>query len=121
MEFNWTEIIAYILTVVLGALSVYFKRSAAAQNKAAEIENWLSVIKSSAEKYIVRAEREFVGTQRGGEKFEWVINYLFSLLPEWVKPYISPNMIADIVQSTFDAMAEYASMQLDKTLSAKEG
>ena len=38
MELNWTDIIVYILTVALGALSVYFRRSAAAQSKAAEIE-----------------------------------------------------------------------------------
>ena len=121
MEFNWTDIIVYILTVALGALSLYFKRSAAAQNKAAEVESWLAAVKENAEKYILRAEKEFAGTQRGGEKFEWVVNYLFSLLPLAVRDFITKEMIAEIVQRTFDAMAQYASMQLDKAISAKEG
>ena len=121
MEINWTEIIAYILTVALGALSIYFKRSAAAQSKAAEIEDWLSVIKGSAAKYIVKAEKTFEGTQRGGEKFEWVVEYLFTLLPVPMRAFITREMIGDIVQGAFDAMADYATAQLDKALSDKEG
>jgi len=50
-----------------------------------------------------------------------VVNYLFSLLPLAVRDFITKEMIAEIVQRTFDAMAQYASMQLDKALSAKEG
>ena len=121
MEFNWTEIIAYILTVALGALSIYFKNSAAAQSKAAEVENWIAVIKGSAANYIVKAEKEFEGTQRGGEKFKWVVEYLYMLLPISIRSFITKDMIADIVQGAFDAMADYATTQLDKALSDKEG
>ena len=120
MEFNWTEIIAYILTVALGALSLYFKRSAAAQSKAAEVESWMSELKGSAAKYVVKAEKTFEGTQRGGEKFEWVVETLFILLPVPVRAFITKDMIAEIVQGAFDAMAEYATTQLDKALSGKE-
>ena len=78
-EINWIDIIGYIFAVVLGALSVYFKRSAVAQKKAAEVAGWLVSVRASAEEYIVRAENEFKGTQRGGEKFEWVVNHGNSL------------------------------------------
>lgn len=121
MEFNWTEIIAYILTVALGALSIYFKRSAAAQSKVAEVKNWLAETKGSAAKYIVIAEKMFEGTQRGGEKFEWVVESLHVLLPIPIRAFITKDMIGDIVQGAFDAMAEYATTQLDKALSDKEG
>ena len=120
MEFNWTDIIVYILTVALGALSIYFKRSAAAQSKAAEVENWIAVIKGSAAKYIVKAEKMFEGTQRGGEKFEWAVESLYILLPVPIRAFITKEMIGDIIQGAFDAMADYATTQLDKALSNKE-
>ena len=119
MEFNWYEIIGYILTVIFGALSIYFKRSAAAQSKVASIESWVSVIEDNAKAYIVRAEKEITGYKRGGERFVWVVKCLLSLLPDWVRPYISKEMIEDIVQRAFDAMADYATTQLDKALSDK--
>ena len=120
MNINWTEIIAYILTVALGALSIYFKRSEAAQSKAAEVENWLAEIKGSAAKYIVKAEKLFEGTQRGGEKFAWAVESLHMLLPVPIRAFITEDMIADIIQGSFDAMAEYAATQLDKAISDKE-
>ena len=120
MEFNWTEIIAYILTVALGALSLYFKSSAAAQSKAAEVESWMSELKGSAAKYVVKAEKMFEGTQRGGEKFEWAVDSLYILLPVPVRAFITKDMIAEIIQGAFDAMADYATTQLDKALSNKE-
>ena len=119
MEFNWYEIIGYILTVIFGALSIYFKRSAAAQSKAAEVENWIAEIKGSAAKYIVKAEQTFEGTQRGGEKFEWVVERLYILLPVPMRAFITKEMIGDIVQGAFDAIADYATTQLDKALSDK--
>ena len=120
MEFNWVEILSYILTIMLGALSLYFKKSATAQSKVAEVESWVAEIKGSAGKYIVKAENMFEGTQRGGEKFEWVIERLYIMLPLPVRAFITKEMIGDIVQGAFDAMAEYATTQLDKALSDKE-
>ena len=114
MEFNWIEILSYILTVALGALSIYFKRSAAAQSKAAEVENRIAELRRGAAKYIVKAEETFAGTQRGGEKFKWVVNDLYELVPISLKKAITVEMIEDIVQGTFDAMAEYATTQLDR-------
>ena len=120
MEINWLEIIGYILTVIFGALSIYFKRSAVAQSKAAEVENWIAEIKGSAAKYIVKAEKIFEGTQRGGEKFKWAVDSLYILLPVPIRAFITKEMIGDIIQGAFDAMADYATTQLDKALSNKE-
>lgn len=120
MDINWLDILGYILTIALGALSLYFKHSAAAQSRVASIESWVSVIEDNAKAYIVRAEKEITGYKRGGERFEWVVNYLLSLLPDWVRPYISKEMVEDIVQRAFDAMAEYAATQLDKAMEVKE-
>jgi hypothetical protein len=114
MNINWTEIVSYILTVALGALSLYFRHSAAAQSRAANVENWLAVLRSGAEKYIVQAEETFAGTQRGSEKFKWVVDVLYAKVPTSLKKAITKEMIEDIVQGTFDAMAEYATTQLDR-------
>ena len=117
-EINWINSIGYLLTVLLGALSVYFKQSTAAQKKATEIESWLVTVRSSAEEYIARAEKEFKGTQRGGEKFEWVVSCIFALIPSKVRLFITREMIAEIVQSAFDCMADYAAAKLDKAIEA---
>ena len=116
MSINWTEILAYILSVLLGAVALYFKRSAAAQSKAAEVENWIAEIKGNAAKYIARAEDTFAGTQRGGEKFTWVVDYLYSLLPVTMRAFITKDMIGEIVQGVFDSMAAYATTQLDRAI-----
>ena len=79
-----------------------------------------SSIKGSAAKYVVKAEKMFEGTQRGGEKFEWAVDSLYILLPVPVRAFITKDMIAEIIQGAFDAMAEYATTQLDKALSDKE-
>ena len=114
MDINWTEILSYILTIALGALSLYFKHSAAAQSKAASVENWIAALRSGAEKYIVQAEETFAGTQRGGEKFKWVVDVLYAKVPTSLKNAITKEMIEDMVQGTFDAMAKYATTQLDR-------
>lgn len=120
MTIDWLEISCYILTVMLGAMSVYLKHSAVAQKRAAEIESWLLTVRTSAEEYIVRAEKEFEGTQRGGEKFEWVVGCIFALLPKQMRLFITRDMIAEVVQAAFDCMANYAAAQLDKALSDKK-
>ena len=113
MEINGIEILSYIPAVALGALSLYFKRSAA-------VEKWIAEIKGSADKYIAKAEKEFKGTQRGGEKFDWVVETLHMLLPVFARKVITKEMIGDIVQGAFDAMSEYAAAKLDKAITKEE-
>ena len=120
MNINWTEILSYILTIALGALSIYYKRSAAAQSKAAEIDGWLSEMKNKSASYIAKAEETFAGTQRGGEKFAWVVDSLWSWLPHQMRLFITKDMIGEIVQATFDSMADYAATQLDRAISRRE-
>lgn len=89
-----------ILTLILGALSAYFR----AQNK----------LRDSSIKYIVEAEVLYKDhTKAGGEKFSWVVETLYTLLPAPLKIFVSKKCIEKIVQSSFDAIEDYAKTQLD--------
>ena len=50
-----------------------------------------------------------------------VLAVLYLLLPVPIRAFITKEMIGDIIQGVFDAMADYATTQLDKALSDKEG
>lgn len=108
MEFingiNWADIIITIGYVVLGGFVAYYKGSAAIKGKVADT--------------IRIAEKEFKGVQKGGERFEWAVGYLYDLLPAPARMFISRDFIANIVQQTFDCMTEFAKAQLDKAVEA---
>ena len=84
------------------------------QSGAKEVENWVEYLRGAAVEFIARAEREFEGTKRGGEKFAWVVNGLYNLLPDTLKPFIGKDLIESIVQSVFDSVEGYAKLQLDR-------
>lgn len=89
-----------LLTIILGALSAYFKAHERLRN--------------SSLKYIVEAEELYKDyTKAGGEKFSWVVETLYNLLPAPLKIIVPKTCIEKIVQSSFDAIEAYAKMQLD--------
>ena len=95
------SIIVTIITLGLGFLSAYFKT----RNKLADKVN----------EGIANAEAEYADTTKaGGEKFEYVINFLYEYIPSVLKPIFSRNMLSTIVQSAFDQIEDYAMQQLDK-------
>lgn len=114
MSINWLEILKAVALVILGGAVVYFKSNPKLQSKAKEVEEWVEHLRGAAVEFIARAEREFVGTKRGGEKFIWVVNGLYNMLPDTLKPFIGKDLIGSIVQSTFDVVESYAKVQLDR-------
>lgn len=94
------QIAVPLLTIILGALSAYFR----AHEK----------LRDSSLKYIVEAEELYKDyTKAGGEKFSWVVEALYNLIPTPLKIIVTKKCIEKIVQSSFDAIEEYAKMQLD--------
>lgn len=120
-EFNWIEVVKYVLFALVGGLVVYCKGSPKLQDKAKEAESWLDKLRGYAAEYIARAEAEYQGTKRGGEKFNWVVDRLYSILPAAVKPFIGKETIADIVQGVFDSITAYATIQMDRWVDAATG
>ena len=77
----------------------------------------MALIMSEVVVYIRKAEEDYKDTtKKGGEKFEEVVDKLYSLVPDALKPIITEDRIKDIVQSTFDEVENYVKLQLDETV-----
>lgn len=100
-----TELIYTILvtigTVGFGFLSAYLKTK--------------TTLKEKVNEGIATAEEIYKdSTKAGGEKFEWVIDFLYQYIPSVLKPIFTRDMISNIIQSAFDEIQKYATQQLDK-------
>ena len=97
------EIIMTVLALIFGGLSLYVGSK--------------KKISDTVAGFINDAEAEFKdSTQSGGEKFEWVITKIYSIIPTALKPFITRELISTVVQKTFDIMESYAKKQLDKVV-----
>lgn len=105
---DYIEIIKTICMVAFGGLAIYFKCNVQLQKKVTEISaKAITLIKEAEEIYCD-------STKQGGERFEWVVNELYKLIPIPFNKIITKTMIAEIVQSTFDEIKSYTKIQLDK-------
>ena len=112
MILNVVQFGAYI---VLGGLAIWFKTSEKAQKKAKEIQETLAELGANAVILIKQAEEDYKDmTNAGGDKFNQVVEQLYSLVPNGLNKIIDREMIEDIVQSTFDEIEKYVKLQLDK-------
>lgn len=102
------DIIKTIGMVLLGGLSIYLQYNKSLQKKIKEITvNAVMLIKKAEEIYKD-------STKAGGEKFDYVVDQLYNMVPAPFNRIITKEMITDIVQSIFDEMESYAKEQLDK-------
>ena len=101
MEFQEVlQIVGSILVIVLGYLSLYLKKRG----------DLVSMVTTA----IAYAEDKYKDSKEsGGEKFEWVVDKLYSGIPVWLQPMISRKDVEKLVQSTFDEIEGYANMQLN--------
>lgn len=111
------NVLVTVIAITIGGLSLYLKTSAKAQAKAKEVQDTMALIMSEVVVYIRKAEEDYKDTtKKGGEKFEEVVDKLYSLVPDALKPIITEDRIKDIVQSTFDEVENYVKLQLDNTV-----
>jgi len=111
------NIFVTVVAIAIGGLSLYLKTSAKAQAKAKEVQETMALIMGEVVVYIRKAEEDYKdSTKKGGEKFEEVVDKLYSLVPDALKPIITEDRIKDIVQSTFDEVENYVKLQLDDTV-----
>lgn len=100
--------IFYIIAMVfLGFTTIWYKGNA-------NLKTAVSDLISEAE-YLYKDS-----SKAGGEKFNWVVDQLYNLLPLPLKAIISKQMIGQIVQSSFNAMSLYAKSQLDRLTDGKK-
>lgn len=109
------KVVQFMAYIVLGALAIWFKTSEKAQKKAKEIQETLAELGAQAIILIKQAEEDYRDvTNAGGDKFNQVVEQLYSLVPDGLNRIIDREMIEDLVQSTFDQIEEYVKLQLDK-------
>lgn len=100
---NWYNIIITILFIIAGFFVEYLKTK----------KNLLE----SVNDVINKAEEEYKdATKAGGLKMQWAIDLLFSYTPAFLKPFITKEVIGNMIQSAFDRIEDYAKKQLDKVV-----
>lgn len=113
------EGLKYGAVLLCGGLSLYFRYSPKAKTKAKEVQSVIADVTANAVIFIKQAEEEYKDVSNaGGVKFEQVVNRLYSLVPDTLKMIVTREMIAEIVQSTFDQIEEYVRLQLDNAINS---
>lgn len=101
------NILSLIFMAVFGGLALWFKGN--------------GTLSSLAAGFIAEAEALYKDvTKSGGEKFNWVVERLYGVLPSAIRPFIPKSLVESVVQSTFDAIEKYAKLQLDKLTEGAE-
>ncbi len=115
------EVLKTIFILILGGFSLYLKYSPKAKTKAKEISDVIANITAQAVIFIEEAEDQYKDvTNAGGIKFALVVDKLYNLVPQSLRLIVTREMIADIVQKTFDEIEKYAKIQLDEAMDRLE-
>jgi hypothetical protein len=97
------ELIIPLLTVIFGALSAYLRTN--------------EKIMNSSIKYIAEAEEMYKDVSKaGGQKFTWVVDTLYNMVPRPLRVVITKKCVEKMVQSTFNGIEAYAKTQIDKAV-----
>lgn len=119
-QYEVFEVLEMVLTLLIGLVAVYFRVSVKAQTKAKQIQETIAEITAKTVIFIREAEEKYYdATNMGGTKFNEVVDRLFALVPQQLQMIITREMIAEIVQSTFDEIEEYMRLQLDNAFRAE--
>lgn len=96
-----TQTIIWVLAVVFGGLLLWYRQKLAIQSKVAE--------------FIAEAENRYEKLSKsGGIKFEWVAWRIYSMIPAAIRPLVARERIDSMIQTTFDAMQQYAAQQSER-------
>ena len=93
--------------VIFFFLTTYFRSSKKLQALAGRVIN--------------DAEQAFKGTsQRGQDKFNYALTMLYDKVPLVFRPFITREMLSNMLQSAFDELSEFATKQLDGAVDKAE-
>ena len=96
-------LLGVVAMIILGFLVSYFKTKT-------------KVLDGVASK-IAEAEEIYKDTTKaGGKKFNYCVEYLYSLVPSAFIKILTKEVIGTIVQGTFDSISYYAKIALDKVV-----
>jgi hypothetical protein len=101
------EALLIIAVAVVSFLFKYFKSS--------------STLKDFVAKLIKDAEIKWLGQKKAGEaKMSWVISKIYEHIPKALRSYFSEDDLRAYVQTVFDEIEAYATIQCDKAVAAIE-
>lgn len=90
------EIIVAITCVVVAICMTLF--TVVSYLKDATLED----IRVDAYKLFLKAENGFKGTGKGKQKMEWVAKAINGVIPNWLKIFVSDDMLKELLQTWFD-------------------
>lgn len=94
------KVLAYIF---LGGAVIYFRVN--------------DKLKSAVTDLIAEAENTYKDTfKSGGQKHEYVVEKLYSMIPAGFNLIITKDMVSTIVDNTFESIEKYAKQQLNKAV-----
>lgn len=97
------DILQIAACLILGGLALYFKQNEKLKERATEL--------------IAEAETVYKDAAKaGGQKHEYVVNNLYSMIPSPLKIVFTKDMIATIVDNAFQWVESYAKDQLDRVV-----
>lgn len=97
------EVLAYIFAVMFGAMSAYYKTNAKLQEKVKD--------------FIRDAEYEYEDcVDTNGDKHDFVVYKLYSLVPAPLKLVITTDVIETLVDNAFSSIKNYARIEADKAV-----
>ena len=95
------DVLGYVFSIFLVGVALYSKGK--------------KTITDNAVKYINEAEEGYQNLVIAkGEKFDYVVDNIYNLIPTVVRPFVTKDLVAIIVQNVFDQMESYAVKQADK-------
>lgn len=97
---NIYQIVSTLLWIVFGFLVTYLKTK--------------TDIIDLAKEEIGHAEMAYQEAHSGERKMEYVVQYIYKLIPVPMRIIFTEDAIRSIVQNVFDSIEKYATIQLDK-------
>ncbi|QNU66908.1 hypothetical protein EHE19_019115 [Ruminiclostridium herbifermentans] len=95
------EFIISNLTTILLCLAVFFYVFYLVLNK-----RW-NKLRKLGYKFILKAEKEIIGSKRGQERFSFVIKELYLLIPKWLQIFITEETLKEKLQDWFVDVKDY--------------
>lgn len=64
-------------------------------------------LRAAAYRLMLQAEKTFTGSKRGQEKFEYVFQKVYSLIPFWLQFFFPPGELKELLQEWFNDIKDY--------------
>ena len=64
-------------------------------------------LRGMAYRFILQAERAYIGTKRGKDRFEHVFRLIYDLIPPWLRFFFPEDTVREQIQEWFNNIKDY--------------